>query len=347
MKVAGKRIPKGNLLLFLSFTAIALCFLMILAAMRADRENNVSRNNLYTGHQKNFSIRNATDEDQWAEAIPELKSRYNNFAFYVPIQDPEIIVRGIFVCGEVETPPMLAGKYFDSSTSWTDEPTVVLGKQCEKDIWEKDGKRYYTYQDINLEVIGIMGTEGESRVNHMMLMDFESAVRITGINTEYVLDTEQKSGIPEVGRGMVDLFRMPAEVSIVLPQGGESFSITRFLASDAIMDTMYVMILISFSLSTILVTLIWLNFRRQLFFAWKLCGYERRSERLEISKRFYVTAGAGFGTGLLFMSVAAGLMPDIHMAAWDVLWAFGMTIGLGTVILFFCYFVAESKRKDK
>ena len=56
MKIFPKRIPKGNVLLFLSFSAISLCLLLIVSASRAGRENSLMRNNLYSGHQKNFYI---------------------------------------------------------------------------------------------------------------------------------------------------------------------------------------------------------------------------------------------------------------------------------------------------
>ena len=41
MKIAGKKIPKGTVLLFLSFTAISLCLLLIVSATRAERMNSM------------------------------------------------------------------------------------------------------------------------------------------------------------------------------------------------------------------------------------------------------------------------------------------------------------------
>lgn len=124
---------------------------------------------------------------------------------------------------------------------------------------------------------------------------------------------------------------------IVLEEGNYSSLIARLLSGDAIMDTMYLMVLISFSLSTILVTFIWLRFRRQIFYAWQLCGYEGRMQCMEISRRFYLVAGVGFVAGLLLMLLMSSIMGDVQLIVLDVLQAFGITIGLGTVILFFCY----------
>lgn len=50
---------------------------------------------------------------------------------------------------------------------------------------------------------------------------------------------------------------------------------------------------------------------------------------------YYLVSGIGFVVGLGLSYV----MPDIHIIMRDVLLAFAMTIGLGTVILFICYYL--------
>ena len=231
----------------------------------------------------------------------------------------------------------LEGTYFDFSTSWTDQPTLVVGKQYKEKVIRRAGKMYYRYGGTEYEVIGIMGYEEESRINQMILMDFRSSLRITGINTEYILDTRKEADLTELGQDMYDLFHSPAEMLIILEQGAKPSVIAGLFSGGAVMRTLYVMTLISFSLSTILVTFIWLRFRRQLFFAYTLCGYERQMERLEISKRFYLAAGTGFVAGMLLMIFISQFMTDFTMAVLDILLTLGITIGLGTVILFSCY----------
>lgn len=342
MKIAGKRIPKGNLLLFFSFTAISLCLLLIVSAVRAEKVNRLNKYTMYSGHHKGFSVSGGDGVEQWEPVISELASQNERFTLYVPIEDPGIIVKGICTRGDDREVPMLWGDYFDFSTSWTDTPRAVLGSQYEKDIVERNGKKYYEFNEVDFEVIGIMGTKDESRINQMLLIDFKSAVRITGVETNYVLDGEKRD-LLEIGQQIYDNMPFPSNVIITLEETEAVSFVERFLAPDVIMDTMYIMILISFSLSTVLVTLIWLRFRRQLFFAWKLCGYDRRSERMEISKRFYLTTGAGFWTGVVLMCVIVQGMSEIHLAFRDIFVALAITVGLGTLILSFCYFLDRRK----
>lgn len=54
---------------------------------------------------------------------------------------------------------------------------------------------------------------------------------------------------------------------------------------------------------------------------------------------YYLVSGIGFVVGLLVGLGLSYVMPDIHIIMRDVLLAFAMTIGLGTVILFICYYL--------
>ncbi len=343
MKIAGKKVPKGTFLLFLSFTAVSLCLLLIVSAARAERTNNLSQNMMYSGHERNFYVADAGQENQWEEVMPSLSRQCDDFAIYVPIDDSAIVMRGICVSGRAQAPPMVEGSYFDFASSWTDTPKAVIGKKFRQEVQEREGKKYYTYQGTDFEVIGVMGTKEESRLDYMVMLDFKSAIRMAGINTSYVLDAGRESALVDAGKKIDSLFAHPASVMIFLEEGEDSSLIEQLLSRDAIMDTMYAMILTSFSLSTVLVTFIWLRFRRQLFFAWRLCGYEGRLQCLEISKRFYLAAGVGFAAGLFLMALLSLVMADIQVQVADALQAFGITVGLGTVILFLCY--ALDRRK--
>lgn len=347
MKIAGKKLPKGTFFLFLSFMMVSLCLLLIVSATRTERINSLSRNMLYTDHERTFYIDDAKAEGLWEKVMPELAGQHKDFVIYLPMRTPEIVMRGVCVKGRVQVPPMIEGKYFDFDTSWSDTPCIVLGKDCQEGITERNGKKYYTYGGTDFEVLGVMGTKEESRLNRMALLDFKSAVRMMGINTDYILDTRKESDLVDIARDLHDFSLRYHSTDVKIYEGEvERISfMTRFLSSDAIMDTMYVMILVSFSLSTILVTFIWLRFRRPLFFACQLCGYEERMKGIETAKRYYLAAGIGFAAGLFLMTLFSLALEEIKMKAMDIVQAFGMTVGLGTVILFFCYLTDRRKTK--
>ncbi|MCI9531367.1 MAG: ABC transporter permease [Lachnospiraceae bacterium] len=337
MKIFHKRILKGNAFLFLSFSAISLCLLLLVSAARAGRENSLMRNNLYSGHQKNFCITGTEENGQWENVIPSLAASGEAFAIYLPVPSQEIPIRGVCLQGEVNLPPMVQGDFFGFSTSWTDSPKMVLGKDFQDEAVPRDGSLSYQLGGREFEVIGIMGTEGDSRANHMIFIDFRSALQMAGINADYKLDTPKPSGIREIGQELCSRFGSSANLFLVLGEGREEPFLTKLLSSGAIMDTMYVMVLCSFSFSTILATFIWLRFRRQLFFSWFLIGFGKWQEQAEIFKRYSRPSGAGFLAGLATMAALSLALPDIHLSVSDIFLAFGITLGLGGVILFSCY----------
>lgn len=346
MKIGGKRIPKGSAFLFLGFMAISLCLLLIVSVTRTERINNMSQNMMYSGHERNFYIKDAQGEDIWEDVMPKIAGRQRNFAIYLPMNEPEIAMRGICVSGRVEIPPMIEGKYFDYGTSWSDTPRIVLGRDFQEEIVERNGRNYYDYEGTSYEVLGVMGTREDSRLNHMALVDFRSAVRKAGADGEYVLDVKKKSSMGEIARDVHGCLSSRCIAAIYEGDVDPVPFIQYFSSSKMILDTMYVMILLSFSLSTVLVTFIWLRFRRSLFFAWRLCGYKESMKGAEAAKRYYLAAGLGFAAGLLLMALCSLMMEEIQLKAMDVLQAFGMTVGLGTIILGFCYAIERKKRKE-
>ena len=344
MKIFGKKLPKGNILLFLSFTTISICTLLVISAMRAEKNNYLSKNAMYSGHQKGFSVAYSENEKEWEEVIPELAKEYNNFAVYVPLDDKDKIIRGVYIKGKIKIPSVAEGRYFDEESSWSAQPCAVLGKEYEKDVFIKNGRKYYNYNNKDYEVLGIIGTKEENRLNHMIIIDFRSAVEIAGINTEYILDTRKESDLINVGEDIYMHFTLPAEVFISLRESEETTWVARLFLGDNIMDTMQIMVLISFLLSTVIVTLIWFRFRSQLMFAYELCGYSAYAEFAEMAKRFYLKTVASFAVGLCIMFVLPDIIVQSDIVCTDILKAFGMTIGMGTLILLFCY-VIDRKRK--
>ena len=217
------------------------------------------------------------------------------------------LIVGVYIKGKIKIPSMAEGRYFDEVSSWSAQPYAVLGKEYEKDVFIKNGRKYYNYNNKDYEVLGIMGTKEENRLNHMIIIDFRSAVEIAGINTEYILDTKKESDLINVGEDIYMHFTLPAEVFISLRESEETTWVARLFLGDNIMDTMQIMVLISFLLSTVIVTLIWFRFRSQLMFAYELCGYSAYAEFAEMAKRFYLNTVASFAVGLCIMFV----LPDI------------------------------------
>ena len=258
MKIFGKKFYRGNVILLASYTAVSLCLLLIISAIRIEKINAISRNTLYTDNKSNFLLSYA-EEDAWEGVVPELMNEYDNFAIYYTVPDKDISIRGILVKGTVQDPPMISGDYFDAD----DYDTVKAA--C---------------------------------------------------------DT------------MYNSFKDPAFFLMVVNDNKiEDPLIVRLFSSNYIMDTMYVMTFVSFSLCTILVTFIWLRHRRQQFHVWKLSGYRIGWMIIELTKKYYMVAITGYIAGVVIMKLLLLGISEFNIVMTDMILALLTTIGLGTIML--------------
>ena len=341
MKIFGKKIPKGSTLLFASFTAVSVCLLLIISAIRIEKVNNMSSNTLYTDNRHSFTLLNA-GEDAWNDVVSSLMENGDNFAVYYTIPDKDIVIRGILVKGMVQNPPMIRGTFFDETYSWGDIPCVVIGKELEKDTYETSEGVFYDYQGVSYNVLGVMGTEMDSRINHMMFLDFQSALNIAGVNGEYFFDADDYDTVKSASGIMSRNFKYPADFFMFFSENKQNDSIIlRLFSSKNIMNTMYIMTFISFSLCTILVTFIWLKHRRQQFFVWNIMGYRKKWKMIEMAKQYYKVAIAGYFMGIGIMQLILSVMNEFTYTWGDVIETFLVTIGFGTVVMFGCFFMKE------
>ena len=342
MKIFGKKIPRGSILLFASYTAVSVCLLLIISAIRIEKINSMSSNTLYTDNRHSFTLLNAT-EDAWNDVVPFLLDKYDDFAVYYTIPDKEIVIRGILVKGRVQNPPMIQGTFFDEIYSWNDIPRVVIGKELEKDTYKTSEGVFYDYQGVSYNVLGVMGTEMDSRINHMMFLDLKSALNIAGVNGEYYFDAADYDTVKSASDIMSSKFTYPADFFMIFNENQQQDTvILRLFSSSNIMNTMYIMTFISFSLCTILVTFIWLKHRRQQFFVWHITGYRKKWKMLEMAKQYYKVAIAGYLMGIGIMKLILSVMNEFTYTWVDMAEAFLVTIGLGTVVLFGCLLMKES-----
>ena len=333
-----KKISRGNGMLFASFVAVSLCFIIIASSVRNQRYNEMSRNGMYTGNETSFTIFEGND-DLWDRVIPNLSADWEDYAVFLPMEEEEFVIRGVYINGEVQTPPMIWGDYFTADTSLTSNPTVVLGADHQDKIQYENEKAYFSYGDTKFEVIGVMGLERESRVNNIILIDFNSALGINGIMGQYYLDAKSKGNIRFIGEDLERELSGKSDSVVIVPGYSDEGFLNEIIASGAIMNLLYVMIVVCFSLCTALVTKMWLEFRDKFFTALNLCGYGKGLMALEIFKKYYPVTLCAYLTSVVISLIIRVCISDITIFLTDILLAFILSAGLGLVILGVLYMV--------
>lgn len=337
MYIWKKKIPKGSGILYISFTVISLSFLMIVSAVRAQNNIMLSQNGLYTGHEAAFTLYDTSTDSLWDSVISDLSKEYDDFSLCLPLDEPDFIFRGIYVDGRVISPPMLWGSFFDESTSWSGKPTMVAGRSHAGEIREIGGKRCMTMHGVTYEVIGIMGTENANKLNDAVFIDFHSAIRENenSADAEYILDTHNRNDVNEIGQELEMCLSGRADCIMSLPGETEESLVASLISRGVLMDTLYAMMFVSFSLCTVILTGIWLQYRRQLSFSLELCGFRPLIRVFELYKRYGSITFLGYVTGLAVMLGISLTVFRVPVYVSDLLLAFALSAGLGTVIFAF------------
>lgn len=114
--------------------------------------------------------------------------------------------------------------------------------------------------------------------------------------------------------------------SEITTDGVKASFFERFLSADNIMGAMYIMITISFILSTIVVTDVWRTERHQLVYALSLCGIADKFRYFEIVKRYVCIVVAGFATAAVISVILAMIDDVIDVTAGDMACSFVITM---------------------
>lgn len=133
--------------------------------------------------------------------------------------------------------------------------------------------------------------------------------------------------------------------SEITTEGAKISFFEKFLSADNIMNAMYIMIIISFILSTLVVTAVWREERHQLMHALKLCGIDNRFQCYEIIKRYVSIIGIGFVSATIVSVILTITDNIIEVKFIDVAWALLTTMITSFVILMISYFFDILKRK--
>lgn len=333
MKYIKKLFLRGSVLLYISFAAISMSFLLLISVASVGSNTMLSQNSMYTGHELTFSIYDSADDNIWNNIVGKLDNQYNDYAIYCPIKGTDYIIRGIYLKGKVATPPMLWGDYFDNNTSWSDEPLVVVGSSHQDTIWEKGNNKYISYNGVDYRVIGVMGTHYESRINEMLFINFKSAIRESGVNTEYVLDTYEQSDINTIGKKISSCILEKADCVMIIPEEGSDSSALHIISKETIMDVLYLMVFLCYSLCTIIITEMWLKYRSSLIMSHSLCGYKKIISYIDIIRRYGLAAVMGCFTGIAAVYAFSVMYNKISISISDIMLDFIITVGLGGIFV--------------
>lgn len=156
-----KRIFKARNIISFCLTFLFFCVSIISTLfynINQEKKQLAIINREYYGQSmQTFSVK-PKDENSLPATVFDIKeclAEDDNCAIYS--QDKKHI-RQIYFQGLYNTPPLIAGRFFDSADFDSKENVAVVGKDRVNEIIKIDNKNYITCENKNFEVIGVAGT---------------------------------------------------------------------------------------------------------------------------------------------------------------------------------------------
>lgn len=102
--------------------------------------------------------------------------------------------RGIYFSNQYSyNLPVIEGRFFTGSDFNKDNNYVVVGKNLEQLLYEKDNKTYYRYSGVDYEVIGILGFDIDTKLNDIIFFNLANIYDIAPKNTELVIGEDYQT----------------------------------------------------------------------------------------------------------------------------------------------------------
>lgn len=330
MKIGGKRIPRGNLLIFLGMMTVSVCALLMSAGLRANFLNEMKSREFYSENSRRFGFLDCEDETFWEEV---LASCPEEFILYCQVPDGEMDVRGVYAKGERLSPRMAWGRFFRESDQFQGTSCAVVGRDYEGALFREEDRVYFDYGGERFLVLGVMGYPWESRVDSMVYLDFSSGLSLSSGRGEYLLDG---AGEEEI-QACLDHFQKETwrYGQMAVSAADEPKSLWDRYLKGSFGAVFYALIYLSFFLSVVIMANMWVGYRGCTLSILQMLGLTRGETAWEVGKSFFFLSLGSWAFGSTGVLIAARFLPLLTFGWLDFLISFAAAIVTGMLALVF------------
>ncbi|EOS56094.1 hypothetical protein [Paenibacillus barengoltzii] len=174
---------KKDAVLYIVLTGLFLFFCIFQTYLHKQEEFNEISNELYTNHHK---VLINQGDDRWLKELSDSDCRI--FAEY------NSTYRALLKNSGEWSPPIRSGHYFLE----TDQGRkAVVGNEMRKQVYERGGNKYITFQGVEYEVTGFMGASFASSIDYLVLLINPELPNIPK-NTRIIVDGDNESTVEEL-----------------------------------------------------------------------------------------------------------------------------------------------------
>lgn len=328
MKIGGKRIARGNLLLILGMVTVSVCTLLMSSALRANRLNDMKNREFYSSQARKFQISNCEEDTLWQNTFQECPP---GFVLYHQVIDNEMDIRAVYTKGDLEAPEMIWGRFFEETDQFQGWPTVVVGKAYEERIIYEGEQAYFDYGGERFLVLGVMGCPWESRIDSQIYLDFASGLSLTSSNGQYILDGNSDTVLDGCIQVIEKEVRKYGRMGVSVQDNPQTFT-QKYLKGGFGM-IMYMLIYLSFFLSVVIMANMWMGYRSRTVSILQMLGLTGTEVFRELGRSFLYLSLIGWAVGNGLAVLAAMAFQVIEFRWIDFVISFGATIVTGLAAL--------------
>ncbi|GAB6085815.1 ABC transporter permease [Alkaliphilus crotonatoxidans] len=284
------------------FTAICVSSISLVTTI----EENILLSRISRGDYGKDAIHFSIDQESWSYKNLVDIAQYSNFNDFTLIYDDyEKNLRQIYIKGRSDSPPIITGRYFSSNDFNNGQSVAVIGQNRLQEVIKKNGKQWIKVEDKLFEVIGVMGYHIATLLDDRIIVNAD-AIFQKGRNNIYILDVysgNMKYSSLDIYNGLKEMCTVdnltPIRQIDIDPIGVDR--LFKNLISNTIV---YALLMISFILCSISISIEWISKQRNKIAVMRLIGWNDRKLKLYIYKHYLFFAILGVGMGLIFITLS-------------------------------------------
>lgn len=217
--------------------------------------------------------------------------------------DLEKNIRKIFIKGKYENPPMKRGRFLEEHDFYRDGKYAVVGKKKLDEVFIEDDKEMLLINDVNFEVVGVMGYDVETILDDMIIISDISFVLDEPSNL-FVAEGKNVDADSLINDLQSELQKALNDNNIELKVYDISDTSIKNILKDSFNESYFFLLIIgcciicSFSISSE-----WVSRQQQRIAVKRLVGYDDKRMVLDVVKAYFFYCGMGTLIGLFITMI--------------------------------------------
>lgn len=241
-------------------------------------------------------------------------------------------VRGVYLKGTTDTPPLLEGRFMTSEESAASLPLAIIGNDRWNEVAVSGGRRTINLLGQSYEVIGKMGTPYASVINTLVMVNMGSVPQERLAAGRIYIDGKDPEAVFDGIKGNCSGVNIGAPTRLA-PQR-EAIDVV--MRRNFVGSTYLVIVLAVMMLSSAILMVEWIRNKIHTIAVFRLVGFSGQQICFRILRSYLTLAIIGIGVALAFMSFlnAANLFEfrttfirqAVTMAGLSLLMGLGITV---------------------